>query len=363
MDSFDVYKQYSDLTFQYIISTSTDTGISTTGGRFGQGAYFSEYYAAYIQKNFNANYSNIWMGIAINTNDAGGVTVNDQYSFILNGDKSVFVFQSNNGMESWLTYNNLLGVWKFFTHTPSVGSPVPILNAYSVYQTGTFQWHWLEIHYIANSVNGTFEIWVDDVQIMNFTGSPTTSWGGNQINGIYIGAAPLSLIPSTLFAYYDDWYVLDSTTGPYNTTRIGDSRIYSLVPVSDVAGHNNGQPSSGTNYFAMVDEPQNDGLTTYITIAGTPGNEDIFNMSHLPSTPNIIFGCRVLNIVEQTAGGTITGNAIIVSNSVIANGNTQPLLSVFFSQYNIFEKDPSTNAPWTYEAINAAQCGFIVASS
>jgi hypothetical protein len=364
MDSFDVYKSYTDLTFQYIIDSTSSFGVGTQSGRFLQGAYFTDRYSSYLQKNFNSNYSEIWTGIAINTYDAGGVPNPPDTISFSGGDKAAFTFQSNSGWEGMITYNNFLGVWKFWTHTPSVGTPISIYNGEGIFQTGTLQWHWVDIHYKASSVStGIVEVWVDDTQIMNLTGLATTSWGGSSINGIYLGSPGLSLSPAALFSYWDDWYVLDATTGEYNTTRLGDSRIYSQIPVSDVAGHNDGIPSFGTNYFAMVDEPQNDGLTTYITIQGISGQEDIFNMSSIPAQPPTIYGNRVLNIIEQTAGGTIAGNAIIVSSGTQASGNAQPLLNTFFSQFGIFEVDPNTNVPWTWEDINAAQCGFKVTNT
>ena len=364
MDGFDVYKTVSDLTFQYL--THSGTGLGTQAGRFGQGAVvFSGHGGDLgdpgIQLNFNVSYSDIWTGVAIYTADAGGLSGTVNFG---TGDLGVFAFSSNLGWEGVITYNNFLGVWSFWTHTPSNSSSVPVYGGSGVFQTGTNVWHWVDIHYKpSNTTSGIVEIWVDDIRILNLTNIVTTTWGGSTINIVTLGAVNNNIGPTNAIATYDDWYILDAASGEYNTTRLGDSRIYSQIPISDVAGHNNGVPSSGTNYFAMVDEPQNDGLTTYITIQGTPGQEDIFNMSALPSEPPTIYANRVLNIVEQTAGGTITGNAIIVSGGVIAQGPTQPLLSVFFSQFGIFEEDPNTSFPWTWEAINAAQCGFIVANT
>ena len=194
--------------------------------------------------------------------------------------------------------------------------------------------------------------------MINFTGRPTSVYTNN-ITAVWLGGPQQYQFQSCLDTAWDDWYILDSTTGPYNTTRLGDSRIYTLVPNGD-AGPNDGVPSTSGPHYAMVKEPQNDGLTTYVTIQGISGQEELYTMSSLPTQPSTIYGTRVLNIVEQTAGGVLNANAVIVSNGVESQGNSQPILNVFFSQFGIFESDPSTNEPWTYSNINLAECGFLI---
>ena len=352
MDSFDVYAQNSDLSFQYTILGGINIG--TTSGRFGQGSLNYSYYGSSIQRNFNRSYTDIWTGFAIKTTDPGGTGygLHPPYG---NSDNTVIGFASNSGQEGWVTFNNFLGVWKFWIY---LGGNNTSLQAYAVANTLVNDWHWIDIHYVPNTGSGTFEFWLDGTQLINFTGRPTSVYTNN-ITAVWLGGPQQYQFQSCLDTAWDDWYILDSTTGPYNTTRLGDSRIYTLVPNGD-AGPNDGVPSTSGPHYAMVKEPQNDGLTTYVTIQGISGQEELYTMSSLPTQPSTIYGTRVLNIVEQTAGGVLNANAVIVSNGVESQGNSQPILNVFFSQFGIFESDPSTNEPWTYSNINLAECGFLI---
>ena len=108
----------------------------------------------------------------------------------------------------------------------------------------------------------------------------------------------------------------------------------------------------------MVNAPQNDGGSTYITVTGASGQEELFGMTALPINPTTIYGAKVLNYAKKTDAGTLNTNSIISSNSVVANSNVQGLLTTFSGISGIFESDPSTGVAWSPAGINAADCGF-----
>ena len=367
MDGFDEYATGTDLSFQY---TASEMNVGTTSGRFGQGGISAGSNNAYIHKLFNVNYTEVWTGMAFTISDEGGYGWNDNAPGVVAiGDKSIFIFTSNGGyfddyygiVEGYVTYNALLGTWKFMRCT-NIVNLLPALVAVGSYNVSQNNWHWLDVHYKPSLASGTIEIYIDGNKVISTSGVQTSCWQNN-INGIYIGTpGGLNGGPynNAIGGVFDDWYILDATTGTYNTSGIGDSRIFTLVPNRD-AGPNNGVPSSGTNHYTMVDEPQNDGLTTYITIQGISGQEELFGTTTLPTTPTNIWATRVLNIVEQTAGGVIAANAIVVSHGVEAQGPSTPLLSVFFNQFGIFETDPATGVPWTYSNVNIAEVGIVIA--
>ena len=369
MDGFDIYATGADLSYQY----SSSMGVGTTSGRFGQGGVSASggtgYYPT-IQKSLNTNYTDIWTGFAIAVSDAGGYGIGANTPGVIGpGDQTVVTFGSNGGtahgqsgtVEAFVTYNALLGTWRFCNGTQVVNL-LPALIAVGTYNVGQGSWHWVDIHYVPSLTSGTVEIWVDGTQVISKTGVVTACWL-NQVNTVYLGNPGLQTVNSssgTVGGWFDDWYILDASTGPYNTTKIGDSRIFTMVPNRD-AGPNNGVPNIGTNHYAMVDESQNDKLVTFLTIQGLARQEELFGMTPLPTTPSTVWATRVVNVVEQTAGGIISANAIVISNGVEAQSISQPLLSVFFNQFGIFETDPSTNVPWTYSNVNIAEVGFVVA--
>lgn len=377
---FDGFDAYETNQFLFPYAAQGGMGIGTNAGRFGQGGLTCNGgYNTALQIQFNTNYTDVWTGFAVSAVSEGGYGWNGSGSYgnivplagtLANGDDTIITFASNGGYfdgfhgtcEAFITYNALLGTWRA-VRVQQVTNLVPLLitGAIGQYNMGQAQWHWIDIHYVPSLGSGTVQVYVDGNEVINVSGVQTSSWL-NEINSVYIGAPNIygPTVTNSLGGTYDDWYILDASTGPHNVTGLGDSRIYSLVPNRD-AGPNNGVPSTGFNHYAMVDEPQNDGLTTYVQIQGISGQEELYGTGTLPTTPSIVHATRVLNIVEQTAGGVIAANAVVVSHSVEAQGPSQPLLSVFFSQYGIFETDPATGVPWTYSNVNIADVGFVIA--
>ena len=240
IDGFDSYSTGSDLAFQYT-STSFPT-VGTNLGRFGQGAITSNSYRNYITKIFSAPVTEIWTGFALN----------------LSGNSTQYVILSivsNSGIETTLNYNtttNVIAAYRGDATTQIGTSAVTPLN-----NTG---WHYIEFHYKISSSVGIVEVWVDDRVIFTNTGQNTTQYANTSFTSIWLGGDGNNAVAAT----FDDWYVLDPTQGAFNTTRLGDSRIQTLRPASD-AGPNNGTPSTGSAHYAMVNAPQNDGGSTYIT--------------------------------------------------------------------------------------------------
>jgi hypothetical protein len=188
---------------------------------------------------------------------------------------------------------------------------------------------------------------------MNLTNVNTSQYSNTLFSAITLGS---SLNNNAVIGYYDDWYILN-TQGSTNTTRLGDSRIETLLPNSD-AGPNNGTPSTGSSHYAMIDAAQNNGGSNYITIANTSGQEELFGENSLSRSPSTVFAVKVLNIVKKTDAGNCNGNSIIVSNGVSSIANSTPLLTSFSSTVGIFETDPNTSSAWTTSGVNASNAGF-----
>lgn len=335
IDGFDSYSTGSDLSFQY--SSGSFPGIGTNIGRFGQGAMVRINSSSLIKKSFSTGYSEIWTGFALKTSSASTATTT-----------ALVVISSNSGIEGLLNYNAATNTFAFYKgdyvlQEGATGS-VPFINN---------GWHFIEFHYKMDSSVGVTELYVDDRVLFSNSGQNTTQYGNTTFNSVWLGGDGANNLPFII----DDWYILDTTIGPFNTTRLGDSRIQTLRPSSD-AGPNNGTPSSGTSHYAMVNAPQNDGGSTYITLTGTSGQEELFGMTSLLANPSTIYGAKVLNYARKTDAGALNTNSIISSNSIVVNSNVQGLLTTFSGISGIFESDPSTGVAWSSAGINAADCGF-----
>jgi len=356
MDGFDSYDNATDLEMAYYSVnnySSNNIGLGTTSGRFGQGAVIFSGYANTLIKSFSTGLTEVWMGCAFNP--ATGTNI--PYNF--------FTMLSILNAEVILTYNPVNGEWAawFGPYTSNSGGGAVLAHKIvsGNYSIGTGAWHYIEFHYkIGNNSNGILELWIDGIQIFNNTSANTSYTGNTVFYSVMVGG---TIGSSSILGTFDDWYILDPNSGSNNITRLGDSRIETLVPISD-AGPNQGTPSNvsvGTGqHYTMVNEATNNNGATYLAMPTTSGSEEVFGLSSLSSIPLNIWGVRVLNIVEKTDGGFTQGNAVIVSGGVTEYGPNQTILSTYFGQYGIFETDPNTGSEWTYESVNAADAGFAV---
>ena len=355
MDGFDTYANNDQLWFSGYYTFTSDVleievGLGTTSGRFGQGALIFNNSGAMLIKNFSQPLTEIWTGIAINITEQVGNKPNPIMSFL-----------SAVGYEAQITFTFNTGEWAAWWGNAMVNNaPFPPPLATGNYSVSTNSWHWLEVHYkLSNTVNtGIVELFVDGVQVFSNTSANASINSQNVFYSIELGS-PQGINCSPPAMTLDDWYIIDATDGGFNTSRLGDCRIETLVPTGD-AGPNEGTPLVPGPHYEMVNESQNNAGTTFISVPGVPFTEEVFSMSPLSSVPANIWGVRVLNIVEKNDGGVTYGNAVIRSGSVTAYGPYQQILSGFFTQFGIFEVDPNTDSEWTFNSVNAADAGFSI---
>jgi hypothetical protein len=336
LDGFDEYAQNSDMGFYY---TNPDNwNVDTTGGRYGGGSFYMSGGGEGFGYPMPAAQTEVWIGFAMACNNGATDGTN----------RAVLSFFSAAGLEASIFYCSQTSTWTCYR-----GNTNTLLGSgYGNFGNATV-WHWVEFHYKISATAGVMEVWVDGVQVVDVTGADTTQNSSTQFTLIDWG---YNGNQGSCSSYIDDSYVLN-TSGSANNTRLGDSRIESLKPTSD-AGPNNGTCSSGSAHYAMVDENQNDGSTTTITIANTSGQEELFGMASLAGTPATVHAVKVLNIVQKTDGGACNGEAVVSSGGTPAEGSSTSLLTTFSPCLGIFETDPNTSAAWAYTAVNAMECGF-----
>jgi hypothetical protein len=330
-DSFNSYASASDYGQQY--NSYSYVGLSTNGGRFGGGSLALTSYSSNLTWTYPAGgLSSIWTGFAIqlyNSTPQSGVLIQ---------------FESAYGTEVIIQYNPLYGVWRVVSGTGSV------LYAMA-YAMSANTWHWVDI-YFHLSGSGNVALWLDNVKVFNFSGN-TAPFFISTFSTITIGSSGDSIYE----CYIDDWYVL-TTTGPNNTTRLGDSQIDSLLPTSD-AGPNNGTPSTAGDHYLMVDEQQWS-TSNSILIENTLGQEELFGMQQLTQSPSLIHGVQVLTIVNKDNSGIMYGNTVVQSNSITIDSSSVSLSTAYTILSGIYETDPSTSDAWTSYGINNMDCGFKV---
>ena len=125
---------------------------------------------------------------------------------------------------------------------------------------GVGVWHFFEMKYVVADSGGRFIVEVDQNREIDFTGD-TEPGSGTEIDGVRIWNPGWN----DAVIHFDDIRIMDDAGTKLNDL-IGDARIYTLAPDSDVAA--NWTPSGGGDNHDDVDEVPNDGDTTYVEASG-----------------------------------------------------------------------------------------------
>ena len=335
MDGFDTYSSVGDLLQSYYYNNNMM--LLTSNGRFGQGCIYLNTAGSSIKWYSNKLLTEIWVGFAyklISTNLGSG--------------GPILSFLSPSGVEASIYITPSTGYWWAARgdNTTNLGG-----GTYSSMSVNSY--HWVDIHYLLSNSTGVIEVWVDNTQVINVSNVNTTQNNVSNFSILNLGANN----SITAYGYIDDLYVLD-TTGSYNNTRLGDSRIETLVPKSDT-GLNNGTPSTGTTHYNLVNKLPY-ASNANVLLGTTSGQEELYNMTQLAIIPPSIQAVKVKAITQQISSGINNVNTIVVSNNIQNSGNSSITSTNKKQIYNIFETDPNTLNAWTYSNINAMSCGIVI---
>lgn len=325
-DGFDLYNVVADLDIAYF--SASRGSFSTTAGRFGGGAWTASYG---ISRTVAAS-ADLWSSFAMNTTSTGAA------------DRYMGVFGSTAGYEVSITYNPGTGAWKAWRGAQSA------LLGTATYFMPVNAWHWVDLRAKISTTVGEVEIWVDETQVMALTGLNTVANSGQtQFTTAQIGDNASGQGVAMLV---DDWFIY--TPG----TRLGDSRIETLVPTSD-ASPNQATPSTGSNHYAVVDEAQFN-TTDYLTMANTSGNKEVFGHGSLVSTPATVHSVAIKMVSQKSDAGAFSLEPLVIASGTEGDGSSQALSTTWSLQASIFETNPNTSAAWAYAAVNSSSIGYKV---
>lgn len=205
-------------------------------------------------------------------------------------------------------------------------------------------WFHLGFEITRHSSTGSIKVYVNGAQIISATNVNT---GNEDYAGWRFRSAP----GGGIYTYFDDLYLCDTAAW------LGECRISPLVPTADTA-QKDFAPSIGSDNFECVNDlPAN---TSDWVSSSTVGAKDLYEIGDLPFTPLAVLGIRVAVIAKKNEITTRTFRPIIKSGGTSANGSTKAAASDYALAYDIFEKDPNTDAAWTKSGIDALQVGVEV---
>lgn len=205
-------------------------------------------------------------------------------------------------------------------------------------------WH-IEAKYVHGAgALASFEVRVEGLPVLQQAGVAAANFDVAQV------AQSRDNISGDNQSYMKDLVVWDGS-GTHNTDFIGSVLVYSLIPNSDVAL--NWTPSVGADGFSILDNsPPND--AQFITASTPPPAAYVAGLTNLPANITSVRGLMTVVRATKSDGGDASLQIGIVSVGSTSNGSDRPITVTPTWWTDIFETDPSTAAPFTPGAVDAA---------
>ncbi len=201
-------------------------------------------------------------------------------------------------------------------------------------------WVYLKIKLTLGNPSGLFQLYVDNVLSINFTGR-TQYTANTSMTQFRVGAGDNPAIQ----AYWADFIVMD-TNGAQNNDFIAEMAVD--APLADAAGaYSQWTPLSGANYTNVNTAPPD---SAKFNTSSTVGNQDAYHYPDVAAGTIAMIADNLL--VKTTGGGAATIKSIFRSNSIDAYGPDKAVPSDYHDLQSISELSPATGIPWTTAELN-----------
>jgi hypothetical protein len=346
MDGCDTYSVTADAAARYAGSNAAGMGFSTTGGRFGGGAI-----APGVLTNAQPSYLG---GVAVAHSGSAAIIAGGAVLPTTSFAGPVLCFYNSTAgagttTELYIDYSS--GLFRLYR-----GYQATLLATATVSHVAQM-WHHFEAKAVVADSGGSCEIRVNGQTIINYSGDTRQSTTGTAgIDRVYF-CSPASSVPGG--GAWDDFYVMD-TSGSALNDFIGDCRVNTLQPTSDVAVAFT--RSTGASNYLTVDEGRQNGDTDYVETALGAGTIDRYGYSDLSAAVGTVRAVQAITWARKTDAATRTMRNIVVSGGTTSTGTSYPLLTSYAPYVTLLTTDPATAAAWTPSAVNAVTAGVEVVS-
>jgi hypothetical protein len=217
-------------------------------------------------------------------------------------------------------------------------------------------WNYIEVQVTIADAGGVVTVRVNGntAPDISFTGDTRNGGTSTNIDRVVFGSTT-----GGSSVYIDDVYILNST-GTTNTTFLGDVRVQSIIPTGN--GNRSqllGSDADSVNNYQLVDE-QPYSTTDYVG-SPTVGQGDTYGMSDLAAGTTQVFGIQN-NIVAAKSDATLaSGRGVIRTGGTDYFGASQVLTTSYITYRDVYDQNPDTSANWTVSDVNGIEGGFEVA--
>ena len=215
-------------------------------------------------------------------------------------------------------------------------------------------WHWVSMHLRVHATLGRWEVTVDGISLMDFTGDTLGAGTPDTINGIAFGSGKNAVYK------WDDIIITDGLGSPPFDDLLTDRRIETIRPDGVGTATNFAPfPADGVNWN-KVDEAVPDDDTTYVEDS-VSAQRDTYTHGNMTLTPASIDGLVVKTLAKNPDGGSNDIKHVIDSNGSVSVGSAVGTTNAYQVKQTLFETDPNTATAWTKAGVDAVEAGFEIA--
>lgn len=308
--------------------------VSATYGRNGDGIRLGDNHNASISKSLSISGDTYIVGFGVQMKTFGGSgdwffqeehnTNGTMFVGRLPGDQSALYIQDGDADNN--DYNTATGV---------ISSDV---------------YHYIEIKKKYHATLGTLEVRVDGAIVINETNLTTGAveaglpfhWGNTGNTGMDE-------------VWVDDVVIMDGS-GSDNNDFKGPCVVETLLP--DGNGNSSdmvGSDADSTDNYLLVNE-SNPNSSNYVG-SDTEGEKDTYTMDNVSDSGLVVVGVIAEVISSKTDGGTKYMRPVIRVNSVDYPGDSKPLAEGYVMQSHVWDLNPNTAAAWTGTILNGTEVG------
>ena len=224
-------------------------------------------------------------------------------------------------------------------------------SATGLISTGT--WYYIEFKITFDNTTGTVDVKLDGTSIISATSLDTCATSNEYITSIQIRS-------NGNYVYFDDLYICD-TTGSIRNDFLGDVEIKTYYPNAD-GTYTGLTPSTGSDHYALVDEPQLVGETDY-NYGSAIGDKDTYDMTTYSESGNVL-GVQICAAVRNSSTGTMKVRTMCRSGTTPTDneGADFAISQTMKGALTIYEQEPTDTVDWTAAKINAAEFGLKISS-
>ena len=212
-------------------------------------------------------------------------------------------------------------------------------------------WAYIEIEFVISATVGQVRVYLNNnsTPVINLSGVNNKNQAG------YAGVSQLALMEPGLVYYgnlaVDDMYVTDSPN------RLGEQRVVTSYPNSDVLTTYWSSSSTGAAPYTMIDETTCDGDTTYVS-SNTVNSRIVTGVSSLPVPPVDVNAVQITGFARKDET-QLRQLALEYQNTAgtVATGPTYTLGTDYKYTNALWTQNPLTGSAWTDTDVNNMRIG------